>query len=100
MSTHRTHYRRWPRGTWMKLTSPDTLKELLLTKGLSYADLGRAAGVSRGFISHLTAGRKKTMTPIVAYRIAERLDIPLSVLFEPRAPTTRSNSATEVGKAA
>ena len=84
----------------MKLTNPETLRELLQTKGLSYADLGRAAGVSRGFISHLTAGRKKTMTPIVALRIAERLDVPLSVLFQPSLPTSTSGFDTRNRKAA
>ena len=78
----------------MKLISAEALRDLLDKKGVSYADLGRSAGVSKGFISHLAKERRNTCTPLVAYRIAERLDVPLSVLFVPSLPTSTSASVT------
>jgi transcriptional regulator with XRE-family HTH domain len=100
MTTQRTTRPRWPKGAWMTLTSANALRELMIKKGLSYADLGRSAGVSKGFISHLVKQRRKTCTPLVAYRIAERLDVPLSVLFVPSLPTSASGSANQNRKAA
>lgn len=67
----------------MKLADAEMLKALMRRRGVSYADLARCAGVSKGFISHLTAGRKKTCTPQVALRISERLDVDLEFLFVP-----------------
>jgi transcriptional regulator with XRE-family HTH domain len=67
----------------MRLTSGDTLRALMAQKDISYAEMADSADVSKGFISHLTAGRKKTCTPRVADRIARRLDVPLELLFVP-----------------
>lgn len=67
----------------MKLTSCATLRALMEQKDVSYADLAAAAVVSKGFISHLARGRKSTCTPVVADRIARRLDVPLEVIFVP-----------------
>lgn len=78
MSTTR---RRWPKGAWMKLTSPDTLRALMAQRGFSYDRLGRYAGCSKSFISHLASGRKRTCTAPLAERIAEALDVPLGLLF-------------------
>ena len=74
---------RWPKGTWMKLTSPDTLAALMAQRGFSYDRLARYAGVSKGFISHLVKARKTTCRPETAERIAEALDVPLAILFVP-----------------
>ena len=71
----------------MRLTSADTLRALMAQKDVSYSDLAAAATVSKGFVSHLTSGRKNTCTPRVADAIARRLDIPLAVLFMPSAPS-------------
>lgn len=73
--------RRYPKGTWMRLLSPDTLKALMAQKGFTHARLARYADVSPGFVSHLTAGRKSTCKPLTAQRIAEALDVPLDILF-------------------
>ncbi len=67
----------------MKLQSPETLRALMNQRGFSYDRLARYAGVSKSFISHLTAGRKTTCKPETAQRIAEALDIPLEILFVP-----------------
>lgn len=76
--------KRWPKGTWMKLTSSDTLKALMEQRRFSHEQMSRYAGCSRGFISHLTSGRKKSCTPQLATRIAEALDVPLELLFAPQ----------------
>ena len=83
MNATRHSRRRWPKGTWMKLTSPDTLRALIAQRGFSYERLARYSGVSKSFVSHLTAGRKSTCKPETAENIAEALDVPLSVLFVP-----------------
>lgn len=95
MTTQRLTRTRWPKGAWMKLQSKDTLKALIKQRGLSYAELADAVKVSKGFISHLTAGRKTTCTPRVAERISLFLDVPLTVLFVPSVPTSASQNVTE-----
>jgi len=78
--------RRWPKGTWMKLNSGATLKALIEQKGFSHEQMARYAGCSRGFISHLTAGRKTSCGDRIAENIAEALDVPLELLFVPNVP--------------
>jgi transcriptional regulator with XRE-family HTH domain len=77
--------RRWPKGTWMKLTSKDTLRALMKQRGLSYADVGRAAGCHKTMISALANGYRPSCTPKLAERIAQCLAVPLEVLFVPNA---------------
>lgn len=81
--------KRWPRGTWMRLQSADTLKALIKQRNLSLDRMARYAGCSKSFISHLTAGRKTTCTPKLAIRIAEALDVPLELLFVPSTDAER-----------
>jgi len=81
------HHRRWPKGTWMRLTSPDTLRALMKQRGYSMARLARYGGCSKGFISHLCSGRKPTCTVQLAERLAEALDVPLEILFVPQLST-------------
>lgn len=76
--------KRWPKGTWMRLTSGALLRELMNTKNLSNADVAIHARVGRTFISALVNERRTSCTPQVATRIAERLEVPLTVLFVPR----------------
>lgn len=73
--------KRWPKGTWMRLTSGKILRGLMDRHGVSNADLGRAAGVGRTFISALVNERRTSCRPEVAEFIAERLQVPLEVLF-------------------
>lgn len=84
----------------MKLTSADTLRALMAQKDVSYSDLAASATVSKGFVSHLTSGRKNTCTPRVADAIARRLDIPLAVLFLPSVPTAEGQKPTRQKTAA
>lgn len=65
----------------MRLNSADTLIALMKQRGYSHARLGRYAGCSSGFISHLTKGRKSSCSAELAERIAEALDVPSELLF-------------------
>lgn len=68
----------------MRLTSGKILRGLMDTKHLSNADVALSAGVGRTFISALVHERRTSCTPVVAQRIAERLEVPLEVLFVPK----------------
>lgn len=76
--------RRWPEGTYMKLTSGALLRSLMDRRGVSNADVAMAAGCARTFVSALVNERKTTCTPLKAERIALYLDVPLEVLFVPK----------------
>lgn len=70
----------------MRLTSRATLLALMADKrhgpnGMSQSRLARYGGCSRGFINHLTTGRKNSCTEKLACDIAEALGVPVSVLF-------------------
>lgn len=75
--------RRWPKGTWMKLTSGKILRGLMDQRGVSNADVARAAGCQRTFISALVTGRKNSCRPETAERIAQFFAVPLEILFVP-----------------
>jgi len=81
----------------MRLISPDTLRALMDQKGFTGARLARAAGKSGAFISQLRNGVRKTCKPETARHIAEALEVPLTILFDPQAPCgTRQNINREV----
>lgn len=91
---------RWPKGTWMRLISKHALRLWMEQKDVSLQDLANSAEVSKGFISHLTAGRKSTMTPKVAVAIARRLDVPLETLFVPSISSDTTQPVKQGRKAA
>lgn len=99
MHTNTTR-RRWPKGTWMRLQSAETLRALMGQRGFSMGRMARYAGCSKSFISHLVAGRKSTCTPELATRIAEALEVPLTILFVPSASTIEGRSITTNRKVA
>lgn len=90
-----TPRRRYPKGTWMRLRSGSLLRELMNTKHLSNADVALHAKCGRTFISALVNGRRTSCTPTLASRIAERLEVPVEVLFVPKASADsgRNNKA-------
>ena len=92
--------RRWPKGTWMKLTSKDTLRALIKQRGLSYADLGRMADCHKTMISALVNGHRTSCSPKLAERIALSLAVPSEVLFVPQRSADSGNSDKRGGKAA
>lgn len=77
--------RSWPKGTWMKVISQDTLKALIQQRKLSYGDVGEMCGCHRSMISQLANGSRPSCTPDLAEKIARCLGVPLELLFMPRA---------------
>lgn len=92
--------RRWPRGTWMRLISPDVLSFWMGHRGKSLTDLANATQRTRGFISHLRAGRRSTCTPHVAVEIARCLDVPMEALFVPSISSATRQPVKQGGRAA
>lgn len=92
--------KRWPKGTWMKLRSADTLRALMEQDDFSLGRLARYADCSKGFISHLLAGRRSSCTPELASRIAEALGVPLTVLFDAKMTTSGTQNGSHQGSAA
>ena len=90
MANRRTRY---PKGTWMKLQSKETLLALMRQRDFSYERLARYAGCSKSFISHLVKGRKNTCTPDLADRLSEALSVPTEILFVPSKSAVRGHSA-------
>jgi transcriptional regulator with XRE-family HTH domain len=76
----------------MEITHPPTLKALIRQRGLTYAALGAQVGCTAPFLCHLAQGRRKGATPELAERIAEALEVPVDVLFVPRATADGGSS--------
>lgn len=108
--------RKWKEGTYMRLVSPDRLRQYVTTmedreayfrrcnsikaveaagdhasaaalkayetSKISQAELARSVEVHRSFISQLVTGERRSCTPLIAQRIAERLGVPLNDLFQ------------------
>jgi len=88
--------RNWPKGTWMKLTSKDTLRALIKQKGLSYRDIGDLADCHRSMISQLANGHRTSCTPILAEKIAVCLGVPREVLFVERTSAASGYNAKQM----
>lgn len=73
--------KRHPKGTWMRLTSRDTLRALIKQRGLSYGQLGQMAGCHRTMISQLVNNHRNSCTPTLADRLSLCLGVPTEVLF-------------------
>lgn len=76
----------------MRLKSGKLLRGLMDSRNMSNAAVAQRAGVGRTFISALVVERRTSCTPEVAARIAECLDVPLDVLFAPKASASRGRS--------
>jgi plasmid maintenance system antidote protein VapI len=79
----------------MKLRSGPLLRELMNTKGLSNADVALSAGCGRTWISALVNERRTSCTPALAERIAERIQVPVEVLFDPRPSASSGRDSNE-----
>lgn len=80
-----TRYRRRPKGTWMRLRSPQLLRAFVgpePDKKMSGRKLARYIDTHPSFIDHLLNGRCRSCKPLTADRIAEALGVPTEVLFE------------------
>lgn len=92
--------KRYPKGTWMLLTSATTLRALMGQRELGYSRLAERCGqrpdgrprCSRGFLSHLATGRRNSCSPDLAQRIAEQLEVPLELLFVPKMASDSSQN--------
>lgn len=85
----------WPKGTWMQLTSGKILRGLMDSRGVSNADVAMAADCGRTWISALVNGRRTSCSPKVAERIAVYLQVPLEVLFVPRASAASGRTVSD-----
>jgi transcriptional regulator with XRE-family HTH domain len=76
----------------MKIISEATLKALIQQRGLSYGDVGEMCGCHRSMISQLANGDRTSCKPTLAENIARCLNVPLELLFVPRASATSGQS--------
>ena len=82
----------------MRLHSTERLRAFVgpePDKKISQRKLARYVGVHESFINHLTSGRRRSCTPVVATRIAEAIGVPLDILFVPALPNTGSSIASQ-----
>ncbi|WP_067671672.1 helix-turn-helix domain-containing protein [Nocardia miyunensis] len=69
----------------MRLRSPETLRALMHQSGLSTRELATAAQCHNSFIDHLLHGRRDSCASPLATKLAEAVDVPVSVLFAEEA---------------
>lgn len=69
-------------------------------KNFSMQRLATYADCSKSFIGFLANGTKTSCTPDLARRIAEALDVPVEVLFEPKASAGSVRCVNQKGCAA
>lgn len=91
---------KWPKGAWMKLKSSDTLRALMNQDDFSLGRLARYSGCSKGFISHLLAGRRSSCTTELGERIAEALGVPIEILFAVTMSPSSTTRVTQKARAA
>lgn len=82
----------------MRLKSGAVLRALMDQQGRSLADVGRYADRDKTFIWALTHETRTTCKPEVAQRIAELLDVPLTVLFDPKVSPVKGQTGSRAGK--
>lgn len=92
--------KRWPKGTWMRLRSSDTMRALMKQYDMSLGQLADYSKCSKGFISHLLAGRRSSCTGPLADRIALALHVPTEVLFDVNVSTSTTSNDNQHGSAA
>lgn len=93
-------YTRWPKGSWMRLQSGDTLRAIINQRKFSMSRTGRYSGCSKSFIHALCSEEKTSCTPQLAERIAEALDVPIGLLFVLEESTTSGRSGSHRGMTA
>ena len=90
--THRR--RRWPKGSYMRVI-PDRLRAFVgpePDKKMSQRELARRCGLSESAIWQMVAGHQRTAKATTAARIAEVLDVPVEILFDPVIPSSNAGS--------
>ncbi len=97
-----TQYKRYPKGTWMRLHSTERLRAFVgpePDKKISQRRLARHVGVHESFINHLTSGRRNSCSTKVGQRIAEAVGVPVEILFVVEAPSNGQADAKQKVKA-
>lgn len=79
----------------MRLKNPELLRLLMQQHNFSLARLARYAGCSKGFISHLLSGRRRTCTTALGANIAEALQVPVDVLFDVNVSPNEGHALTD-----
>lgn len=82
----------------MKLISKERLRSFVgpePSKKMSARRLARCIQKHHSFIDHLLAGRKTTCEPRTAHRIAEALEVPLEILFDPSIPSAKKETVKQ-----
>lgn len=75
----------------VRLTSPETLRQFLRFRSMSYREVARKAGCSYALISHLVNGHRTHTGVDIAKGIAKALDVPVEALFLPEPSTAYAN---------
>lgn len=92
--------RKSPKGTWMKLISPEILRAHMKHKGFSVQRLANYAGCSKSFIGFLRTGDKTSCTEALAKEIARALDLPVEALFVAKTSAVSGQDIKQRGAAA
>lgn len=92
--------RKLSKGRWMKLRSNEVLRAFMKQKGFSMNRLATYSGCSKSFIGFLANGDKTSCTEALAKEIARALDVPVEVLFEPRASDSVGSGIKQKASAA
>jgi transcriptional regulator with XRE-family HTH domain len=80
----------------MQVVNKEWLVREMQRKNFSLERMARYAGCSKGMVSHLTSGRRKTCSPILALNIAEALDLDVELLFVPQVSTQQGRNANRM----
>lgn len=82
----------------MQLVSAERLRSFVgpePDKKMSAVLLARCIGKHPSFINHLTSGRRSSCKPLTAARIADTLEVPLSILFVVETASGGSTSGNQ-----
>lgn len=71
----------------MKLISQEAFRSYVKHRGMTMAEIGQKAGVSRQLVGLLHSGKRNSCRPENAYRIEKALDAPKGSLFLETAST-------------
>jgi transcriptional regulator with XRE-family HTH domain len=69
----------------MRITHREMFRAAISRSGLTYRGVAARAECSLSFVSALANGRKTGVTPELAERLEEVLEVPVGLIFEPTA---------------
>ncbi len=71
----------------VRTVGPHVVRDWMKLRGITVRELAFKVGCSRGTIGDLRSGRRRTVSPDNARKIARALDVPESQLFTARVST-------------